>query len=65
MKIGFILSNPVFAQSNGIVSQALTWKKGLEANGHQVVLINMWDKNDWTTFNVLHFSVSAAIWLIF
>lgn len=55
MKIGFILSNPVFAQSNGIVSQALTWKKGLEANGHQVVLINMWDKNDWTTFYVLHF----------
>lgn len=55
MKIGYILSNPVFAQSNGIVSQALTWKKGLEAKGHQVVLVNMWDKNDWTTFDVLHF----------
>ena len=55
MKIGYILSNPVFAQSNGIVSQALTWKKGLEVKGHQVVLINMWDKNDWTTFDVLHF----------
>lgn len=55
MKIGFILSNPVFAQSNGIVSQALTWKKGLESKGHQVVLVNMWDKNDWTTFDVLHF----------
>lgn len=55
MKIGFILSNPVFAQSNGIVSQALTWKKGLESKGHQVVLINMWDKNEWTSFDAIHF----------
>lgn len=55
MKIGYILSNPVFAQSNGIVSQALTWKKGLEISGHEVVLINMWDKNDWASFDVLHF----------
>lgn len=55
MKIAFILSNPVFAQTNGIVSQALTWKKGLEQKGHVVFLINMWDKNDWQSFDILHF----------
>ena len=55
MKIGFIMSHSVFAPTNGIVSQALTWKKGLEQIGHEVVLVDMWKRNDWATFDVLHF----------
>lgn len=55
MKIGFIMSHPVFAPTNGVVSQAYTWKKGLEQLGHDVVLVNMWDRNDWKSFDVLHF----------
>jgi glycosyltransferase involved in cell wall biosynthesis len=55
MKIGFILSNGVILKSNGIVSQALTWKKGLEKLGIDVTLINMWDKNDWKQYDIIHF----------
>lgn len=36
--IGYRLSN-----GNGVVSQALIWKKGLEEQGHEVILCNGWD----------------------
>lgn len=55
MKIAFILSYGGFAPTNGIVSQGLTWKKGLESLGHEVILINMWDKNDWKSFDGILF----------
>ena len=55
MKIAFILSGPVIVPSNGVVSQALTWKKGLEQLGHEVNLIDMWQKNDWSSFDIIHF----------
>ncbi len=55
MKIAFILSHAVFAPSNGVVSQGLTWKKGLESLGHEVILINMWDKNNWESFDRILF----------
>lgn len=55
MRIAFILSYCAFAPSNGIVSQGLIWKKGLEELGHEVVLINMWDKNNWKSFDAILF----------
>lgn len=55
MKIAFILSYGSFTPTNGIVSQGLTWKKGLESLGHEVILINMWDKNDWKSFDGILF----------
>ncbi len=55
MKIAFILSHGVISPSNGVVSQALTWKKGLEQLGHEIFLIDMWQKNDWKNFDVIHF----------
>ena len=55
MKIAFILSYGSFTSTNGIVSQGLTWKKGLESLGHEIILINMWDKNDWTSFDRILF----------
>ena len=36
-------------------TQALTWKIGLEQLGNEVVLINMWEKNDWKSFDIIHF----------
>lgn len=36
--IGYRLSN-----GNGVVSQAFTWKRGLEKLGHEVTLCNGWD----------------------
>jgi len=55
MKIAFILSHGVFAPTNGIVSQAKTWKNGLESLGHEVILIDMWQNNNWTSFDIIHF----------
>lgn len=55
MKIAFILSHAAFTPSNGVVIQGLTWKQGLESLGHKIVLINMWDKNDWSSFDSLLF----------
>ena len=54
MKIAFILSNGVVSPSNGIVNQAKTWRKALEKFDHDVVLINMWDNNDWASFDIIH-----------
>ncbi len=54
MKIAFIITSPIFVASDGVVSQALTWKTGLENLGHEVILINMWEKNDWKGFDIIH-----------
>jgi glycosyltransferase involved in cell wall biosynthesis len=54
MKIAFIITSPIFVASDGVVSQALTWKTGLEDIGHEVILINMWKKNDWKEFDIIH-----------
>lgn len=51
MKIGFIAPSFFFASHGGVKLQALMWKKGLEMNGHQVDLINVWDNNKWTDYN--------------
>lgn len=51
MIVGFLLSYASFSPTNGIVSQAFTWKKGLEKLGHKVILVNSWDKYDWKDFD--------------
>lgn len=53
MNIAFILTAPRIVPTDGVVSQAMTWKKGLENLGHTVKLINMWEKNDWKEFSAI------------
>lgn len=53
MTIAFILTAPRIVPTDGVVSQAITWKKGLENLGHIVKLINMWDKNNWKEFSAI------------
>ncbi|MFH5886171.1 glycosyltransferase [Halalkalibaculum sp. DA3122] len=55
MNIAFILSGPTLAPSNGVVSQARTWKEGLERLEHNVTMINMWNKNYWEEFDIIHY----------
>lgn len=55
MIIGFFLAYGTFSPTNGIASQAFTWKEGLENLGHQVILINMWEKYDWKQFDAVLF----------
>lgn len=55
MKVAFIFSAAIMAQTNGIRSQALTWKKMLETGGHHVDMINQWDGNDWKSYDSICF----------
>lgn len=43
MKIAFYNIGYRLSNGNGVVSQALTWKRGLESLGHEVTLCNSWD----------------------
>lgn len=53
MKIAFILTAPCIVPTDGVVSQARTWKSGIESLGHSVTLVNMWEKNDWKEFTAI------------
>lgn len=53
MKIAFVLSNPRIVASDGVASQAKTWKQGLESLGNEVVLVNMWNVYDWKSFHII------------
>ena len=57
MKIAFVISvcNAVSGHSNGVVSQALSWAEGLRARGHEVVLVDPWDDQNWRSFDILQF----------
>lgn len=55
MKIAFIFSAAIMTPTNGIKSQAFTWKRMLESCGHQVDMINQWDGNDWQSYNAICF----------
>lgn len=65
MKIAYILYELalISGKSNGIRSQALSWKKILEDYGnHEVVLINTWEHYEWGSFDAIHiFGYEIAI----
>lgn len=56
MKIAYILYPEVIIsnKSNGIRSQAESWKKILETQGHIVDLVSNWDNYDWRDYDVIH-----------
>lgn len=55
-KVAYILyqNAVVSGNSNGVRSQALTWKKILEENSVDVVLINNWEHYKWSEFDAIH-----------
>ena len=53
MKIAFIFNRMRISLGDGIVSQALTWKRILEDRGHQVDLASSWDFIDYTTYDIV------------
>lgn len=55
MKIAFIVPFANFQYSGGITVQGRMWKEGLEKLGHQVDLINNWDKYDWNSYDYIIF----------
>lgn len=55
MKIAFVIGAPVTHSGHGVVSQGMTWKKGLEERGHEVVLVQSWNYYDWKSFDAILF----------
>ncbi len=64
MKIAYIISNEcvISGDSNGIKIQAVTWANGLKLRGHQVDLINIWEHNDWSKYDLIHI-FGNGLWL--
>lgn len=54
MRVGYLMPPTLAGRQNGVVSQALTWKAGLEAAGIQVDLITPWDTYAWSQFDAIH-----------
>ena len=63
MNIAFIITGQVVsAASNGVISQAKTWQKGLENKGHNIELINPWIQYDWADFDIiLYFGLGGGM----
>jgi glycosyltransferase involved in cell wall biosynthesis len=55
MRIAFVHAHPIKVITDGVRSQALSWKQGLESLGHEVILVNMWEKNNWKSYDVVQF----------
>lgn len=48
--------------SSGILSQARTWKRGLESLGHEITLNNVWLPPKWEEFDfILYFCLSEYV----
>ncbi|NKI32019.1 glycosyltransferase [Croceivirga thetidis] len=64
MNIAFVLvpSAVISGSSNGIRSQAITWKNNLELRGHTITEINDWGNYSWEKFDVIHI-FGTGMWL--
>lgn len=63
MKIAFYDIGYRLSKGNGVVSQAFTWKKGLEELGHEVTLCNGWDYyplEDYDAIQIFGFNENIA-----
>lgn len=53
MKIAFLFNRIRLSLGDGIVSQALTWKRILEDRGHQVDLADGWHFLDYAQYDIV------------
>jgi len=53
-QIGFLMPPTLLGKQNGVVCQALTWRKALEEKAISVQLINPWCSYEWSKFDVIH-----------
>jgi len=53
MKIGITLPHVAFTYDAGIPVQGRFWKRGLESLGHEVLLMNNWEKFDYDSLDYI------------
>ncbi len=66
MKIGLIIPSPIISPTGGVRIQALMWRDGFNALGHEGVLINAWEEQDWKSYDaiiILGFGGSFRLWM--
>lgn len=64
MKYGIIQPTYALTNNSGVMVQCKMWAEGLRKLGHEVLLINFWDKNEWKSFDaiiVVSFSLGLRI----
>jgi len=55
VRIAFVISSSFCVSPyNGIRAQAQIWADELIRQGHQVVKVNPWQRQEWETYNVIH-----------
>lgn len=63
MTYAFIDSMGSLTYNNGIKIQAMMWKEGLENIGEKVILVNLWENIDFSSFDaVIIFAMGANIY---
>ncbi len=55
MKIAIIKPTETVSPTGGVKIQAEMWKRGLEALGNEVTLINLWTDNYWQSYDIILF----------
>ena len=55
MKIAFVISSSFcISPYNGIRAQAQIWADELIRQGHQVIKVNPWERQEWEAYDVIH-----------
>ena len=55
MRIAFVISSSFcVAPYNGIRAQAQIWAEELTRQGHEVVKVNPWDRQEWESYDAIH-----------
>ena len=55
MRIAFVISSSFCVSPyNGIRAQAQIWADELIRQGHQVIKVNPWERQEWETYDVIH-----------
>lgn len=53
-RLAYLMPPTLMGRQNGVVSQALTWRSGLETLGATVDLVSPWETYDWSSYDVIH-----------
>lgn len=65
MKIGIIIPSPILSPTGGVKIQAEMWRDGFNMLGHEGILINAWENQNWEAYDaiiIMGFGGSFRLW---
>ena len=66
MKIGILKPTPSISPTGGVRIQALMWRDGFNTLGHEGVLVNTWEEQDWKSYDaiiIMDFGGAFRLWM--